>query len=272
MGRRGQATLSAATPHERDRLTRRVDRNAGCRCFPGAGLKDDRAAATGMLRFSANLRSRTVLGTPVAPVPCRTDGWRSLSSRAGMRTRCQPPQFPASVGPSPRAAPDASSPTATGAGKPGGPPSRPPTTSATTASYSWSRATRRTPCATPAPRGWPRRESRSTRFSTSSAIRASRSLAASGNPAHYRRMNPSPCPSRTTGRSRPRDALPCRTGCPLPPSAWAAGRKRGGPLRWFLSTRGRAAFQTWKVRRRGWRTFSMVRHPAGVARRSTGSP
>lgn len=76
--------------------------------------------------------------------------------------------------PSPRAVPDASSPIATGAGRPGGRLSRLPTISATTASCSSSRTTRRTPCATPALRGWSRRGSRSTKSSTFSATRASK--------------------------------------------------------------------------------------------------
>src|SRR4051794_27489071 len=69
--------LTAAEAAERDCLPRRVDRNPGGLGFPGAGLKDDRAAATSLLRFSPHLRSRTVLGAPVAPVPL-SYGWLAL--------------------------------------------------------------------------------------------------------------------------------------------------------------------------------------------------
>lgn len=61
--------LTAAEAAERDRLTLRVDRHLGGRGFPGAGLKDDCAATTSLLRLNPHLRSRTVLGASVAPVP-----------------------------------------------------------------------------------------------------------------------------------------------------------------------------------------------------------
>ncbi|QTI50317.1 hypothetical protein JYK04_08194 [Streptomyces nojiriensis] len=59
---------TAADAAERDDLARRADRNSGGLGFLGAGLKDHRAAATSLLRFSPHLRSRTVRGAPVAPV------------------------------------------------------------------------------------------------------------------------------------------------------------------------------------------------------------
>ncbi|GGZ23806.1 hypothetical protein GCM10010343_58810 [Streptomyces avidinii] len=70
--------LTAAVAAERDCLTRGIDRNPGGLGFPGSGLKDDRASATSLLRwFSPHLRSRTVLGAPVAPVPLSYE-WLAL--------------------------------------------------------------------------------------------------------------------------------------------------------------------------------------------------
>lgn len=69
--------LTAAEAAERDRLTRRVDRNLGGLGAPGAGLKGDCAAATLLLPFSPHLRSRTILRAPVAPVSLLY-GWLAL--------------------------------------------------------------------------------------------------------------------------------------------------------------------------------------------------
>lgn len=63
-------------------MTGRVDWNPGGLGFPGAGLKDDRAAATSLFRFSPHLRSRTVLGASVASVPL-SYGWLALLAVQG---------------------------------------------------------------------------------------------------------------------------------------------------------------------------------------------
>lgn len=78
--------MATAEAAERDHLTHRVDRNPDGLGFPGAGLEDDRAAATSLLRFSPRFRRWPVLGAPVATVSL-SYGWLALLVVQGRSVR-----------------------------------------------------------------------------------------------------------------------------------------------------------------------------------------